>query len=64
MISSIGDDAVQIIDITDPTSPLPVAAAIFDEPEGGSFDSLDGANDVEIVQISGSTYALVASMRG
>ncbi len=60
MISSIGDDAVQIIDITDPTSPLPVAA-IFDEPEGGSFDSLDGANDVEIVEISGSIYALVAS---
>ncbi len=60
MISSIGDDAVQIIDVTDPTSPLPVAA-IFDEPEGGSFDSLDGANDVEIVEISGSIYALVAS---
>ena len=60
MISSIGDDAVQIIDITDPMSPLPVAA-IFDEPEGGSFDSLDGANDVEIVEISGSIYALVAS---
>ena len=59
LVVSVGDDALQVIDITNPTSPRP-AASVFDEQ--GSFDALDGPNDIEIVRISGRTYAMVASM--
>ncbi len=59
LVASHSDDAVQIIDITDPASPQPVSSA-FNGQDG--FDALDGANDIELVAISGRTYALVASL--
>ncbi len=59
LVASNSDDAVQIIDITDPASPQPVSS-VFNGQDG--FDALDGANDVELVAISGRTYALVASL--
>ena len=59
LVVSVGDNALQVIDITNPASPRPVAS-IFDEQ--GSFDALDGPNDIEIIRVSGRTYAMVASM--
>ena len=59
LVASHSDDAVQIIDITDPASPQPVSS-VFNGQDG--FDALDGANDIELVAISGRTYALVASL--
>ena len=53
------DDAVQIIDITDPARPAPVSAA-FDGSNG--FDALYGAADVEVFDTHGRTYAIVAAM--
>ena len=40
LVASLEDDAIQIIDITDPAHPLPVVA-LFDGL--GGFDALDGA---------------------
>ena len=59
VVASVDDDGVQIIDITNPTKPAPVAA-ITDEVDG--FTELDGAHNVGIAQISGRTYAVVASV--
>lgn len=58
LVASYVDDAIQIIDVTDPRLPLPVYA-IFDET--GLFESLGGATDVEVVSISERIYAVVAS---
>ena len=59
VVSSVDDDGVQIIDITHPAVPVPVAA-ITDEVDG--FTELDGAHNVEIAYISGRTYAVVSSV--
>ena len=56
LVTGYHDDSVQIIDITDPQAPAPVAA-ITDGIDG--FDKLNGAVDVEIIQMTGRTYALV-----
>ena len=58
VVASRGDDGVQIIDITNPSNPLP-AASIFDGKNG--FDALDGANSVAMTTISNNVYATVAS---
>ena len=58
VVASADDDGIQIIDITDPARPAPVAA-ITDGVDG--FTELDGAEAVKITQISGRTYAVVAS---
>ena len=58
LVASSGDHGVQIIDITDPSQPAPTSS-VFDG-EGG-FDALAGAEDITTVNISGRTYALVAS---
>ena len=58
VVTSRDDDAVQIIDITNPSDPKPVSS-VFDGQ--GEFTALDFALDVEIVDISGKTYAVVAS---
>ena len=49
-------DAVHIINVTDPSSPSPVATA-----HNSQDTRLDGANDVTAVTIDSSTYALVAA---
>ena len=53
-----GDGAVQIIDITDPTYPAPIAA-IFD---GEDFTTLAGAFGIATMIIGNNVYALVASV--
>ena len=52
------DHGVQIIDITDPTSPVPVAW-LTDEVDG--FTHLDVPWNIAIAEISGSTYALITT---
>ena len=53
-----GDDGVQIIDITDPSNPSPVAAVT----DGvGGFEELEGARYITTVTIGSSTYALVTA---
>ena len=57
LVTGYLDDGVQIIDITDPASPVPLAG-VFDGQN--DFNSLAGASHVGIVGISGLTYAIVA----
>ena len=52
------DDGVQIIDISDPSTPKAVAA--LEDGEDG-FTELKGATDITTVVIDGKTYALVAA---
>ena len=58
MVSSAGSSGIQIIDITDPSRPLPAASAT-DGADG--FTGLHRASGVTVAEISGRTYALVAS---
>ncbi len=57
LVASYLDNAVQVIDVTDPAAPVPVAS--LRDGEGG-FEALGGGNAIAITTISGSTYALVA----
>ena len=57
LVTSSFEDGIQIIDITNPASPIAVTSVI----DGSTFDTLDGANDVTTVTIGADTYALVAS---
>ena len=52
------DDGIQIIDITNPSSPTPVLA-ISDDQDG--YTELRGAFSITTTTIGSSTYALVAS---
>ena len=58
LAAAYNDDGVQIIDITDPFNPSPVAA--ITDGEGG-FEELDGARHITTVTIGSSTYALVVA---
>ena len=58
LIAAQTDDGVQIIDISTPETPKPVAA-ITDG--AGGFTALDGAIAITTVKIGDATYALVAS---
>ena len=58
LVAAYEDDGFQVIDITDPYSPSPVAAATDGE---GGFEELDGARYVTTVAIDSSTYALVSA---
>ena len=56
-VASLADSGVQIIDITHPADPVPVAA-IHDDT--GGFTVLDEARDIAIHDISNKTYVFVA----
>ena len=58
LVAAYIDDGVQIIDISDPTSPT--ATASVTDGSGG-FNKLDGTRAITTVVINGSTYALVAA---
>ena len=58
IITSSVDDGVQIIDITNPETPVPVSAITDD---AGGFTELDGAHGVEVVRTSGGIYAVVTA---
>ena len=61
LVASQNDHAVQIINITNPKSPLPVKSVVNGE---GGFDALSGALDIAVAEISGRTYALVTDTYG
>ena len=52
-------DKVQIINITDPTSPSPVANIT----DGTKYPTLDGPRDITTVTLGSFTYALVTAFR-
>ena len=58
LVAAFSDNGVQIIDISDPSSPQPVAA-LEDDEDG--FTKLKGASSITTVVIGDSTYALVAA---
>ena len=57
LVASFSDDGVQIINITDPVSPLPVANVT----DGTTYPELLGATSITTTQIGTSHYALVVS---
>ena len=59
VVSGAFDDAVQFIDVTDPTNPAPLHA-VFDG--SGGYRSLDGADDVEVFRTSTGTHLMVTSV--
>ena len=59
LVTAFFDHGVQIIDITDPSDPIP-ASAITDGNNG--YTELGYAYDITTVTINSSTYALVASI--
>ena len=61
VVAAKDDDGVQIVDITEPTAPVPTAAAL-DGRNG--FIVLDGAFGVDTVEISGRVYAMVTAWHG
>ena len=58
LVAAYDDDGLQIIDMTDPFNPVPVASVTDGQ---GGFEELDGARYVTTVAIGSSTYALVAA---
>ena len=63
LVTAYDDDGVQIIDITDPSSPVPAASFGDGDTVGGkTFDNLDGAFGVDTATIGSGTYALVSAM--
>ena len=61
IVTALYDDGVQVMDITDPARIIPVSAA-FDG--SGGFWALEGAYDVEVFDMYGRTYAIVAAYKG
>lgn len=55
--ASRGDNAIQIIDITNPYRPNPVGVA-YDGEEG--FEGLGGARGIDVITVHGRLYAAVA----
>ena len=63
LVAALDDDGVQIIDISDPASPVP--AASFDDGDtvsGRTYDELNGAVAITTARIGSGTYALVAAL--
>ena len=57
LVAALDDDGVQIINITNPASPTPVANVT----DGSAYPTLKGATSITTAQIGSSHYALVAS---
>ena len=57
LVAAFGDDGVQIMDITNPSSPTAVAAI----EDGATYPTLGGAQSVATTQIGSKHYALVAA---
>ncbi len=61
LVAAYDDDGVQIVDITDPFNPSPVAA-VTDGVDG--FEELRGARGITTATVGSSTYALVTAAAG
>ena len=59
IVTSVNDDGVQIIDISDPTN---IVARDAETDGANGFTQLNGAYGVDTFTIGGSTYAIVASI--
>ena len=59
LVASVGDDAVQIIDFTDPQNPLPATALVDDE---GGLNTMEGPESLVVRSIGGRYYGLVTSL--
>ena len=57
LVTSLVENGVQIIDITNPASPTAITAII----DGDTFTELEGTKGITTVNIGTNTYALVAS---
>jgi hypothetical protein len=58
IVASWFDDGIQLVDVSDPSSPVAVGAAT----DGvGGFTELAGAREVATFVAGGSPYAIVAS---
>ena len=60
LVASVIDDSVQIINITNPNNPTPVATVTDSNDEGG-FNTLSIPIEIATATIDASTFALVAS---
>ena len=63
-VTAVDDDALAIIDITNPSNPVYAGEMEDDSNKGGCTASqvcLDGAKGVVITEIAGNTYAVVTS---
>jgi hypothetical protein len=58
IVAALSDDGVQIIDVSDPSSPVAVGSAT---DGAGGFEGLDGAVGVSTWSVGSSVYAIVAS---
>ena len=58
IVAATRDNGIQIVDVSDPSNPVPVSSATDGE---GGFTELDGAIAVSTFAIDGSTYAIVAA---
>ena len=61
LVTAIGDDGIQIINITDPSNPRPTASINNGDSVGGNTFALDGARGLTTVKIGASTYAIVTA---
>ena len=63
LVTANTDDGIQIINISNPTTPIAVASVSDGDTDvnNDTFDELDGARDITTVRINSFTYALVAS---
>ena len=59
LVASFTDDGIQIIDITNPASPIAVANVT----DGTDYPELEGPISITTTQINSKHYALVASLR-
>jgi len=66
LVTSYGDDAVTIIDISTPTNPILVTSIVDGDMDtnGNTFDALVHAYAITTVSIGASTYALVTDDTG
>ena len=58
LVTSLGNDGVQIIDISDPANPVATSNIV----DNGTSTALDGAIGITTVTINDDTFALVASI--
>ncbi|MXX21474.1 MAG: hypothetical protein F4Z46_06840 [Cenarchaeum sp. SB0667_bin_13] len=59
LVASYLDNAVQLIDVTDPAKPVPVASI---RDGVGGFDGLEGPSDIDFIVTPETTYALITSL--
>ena len=62
LVAAAVDNGVQIIDVTNPTNPVPVSSVNDGNTRGGvQLKELKGANDIITIEISSKVYALVTA---